>query len=119
MSFWTYRQNNSGGGFDYDHSAGLSNIVIIEAPTLNQANGKALDIGIYFDGIEKGWDCGCCGDRWSEPWRDEEGTPEPTIYGSSIEEYFNDKWHMSWTDGNEIYVHYADGTVKGFKKEGK
>ena len=31
-----------------------------------EANTKACDIGIYFDGVANGADCECCGDRWRE-----------------------------------------------------
>lgn len=56
--FYTFRQNNSGGdfvGFQY---------ICIEADSPHEANEAALEYGIYFDGVLRGVDCGCCGDRW-------------------------------------------------------
>jgi hypothetical protein len=73
-----YHQNNSGG-------------FVVDAPTLNASEGyvEGFDIyiyasskdeanriaeskGIYFDGVRKGRDCECCGDRWYMA-----GYPEP------------------------------------------
>ena len=31
----------------------------------------AEDIGLYFDGVEQGMDCSCCGDRWYRAWEDD------------------------------------------------
>ena len=56
--FYTYRQNNSGGTFVYDESAGISVNVIIEANSREQAKRRAEQIGLYFDGQ---MDCDCCG----------------------------------------------------------
>lgn len=119
MAFYEYRQNNSGGGFDFDDEAGIAQYVIVEADSARQADAKAQDIGLYFDGIESGSDCSCCGDRWYEQynsWTEEEGTPTPTLGGMSIEQYMNERWFYNWRkdDGPVVYVHYKDGTVAGF-----
>jgi len=63
MSFFTYRQNNSGGSFVENEHVNI--FVIIEADSAKQADNKAKSIDIYFDGCENGTDCHCCGDRWS------------------------------------------------------
>jgi len=71
---YRYHQNNSGGfvvdmptltasegyveGFD----------VYIYALSKEAANRIAQDKGLYFDGVEKGIDCECCGDRWHAAW---------------------------------------------------
>ena len=59
--FYEYRQNNSGGIFDYDSNAGISVTVYVEAYSPEQANCRAEEIGLYFDGYG---DCDCCGARW-------------------------------------------------------
>ena len=64
MAYFLYRQNNSGGSFDIDDNLNIN--VIIEADSEMEANTKAYDIGIYFDGVANGADCECCGDRWRE-----------------------------------------------------
>jgi len=60
-----YHQNNSGGYFDIDDD--LTKNVIIEASNKDEANDIAKRIGIYFNGVINGFDCECCGDRWSFP----------------------------------------------------
>ena len=56
---FVYSQNNSNGQF-----VGPERVVVI-ADTPEQANELALAQGVYFDGVEKGFDCECCGDRWT------------------------------------------------------
>lgn len=96
--FYTYRQNNSGGIFDQDENVDV--VVVIEAESFAEANFTAQSIGIYFDGCEKGFDCDCCGDRWSDHWDEDDATDRPELYGDPIEEQTN------WI------VHYLDGTKK-------
>jgi hypothetical protein len=38
--------------------------MFIEAHDEDHANSRAQRCGIYFDGVDKGIDCECCGDRW-------------------------------------------------------
>lgn len=108
MPFFHYSQNNSGGGFDYEPDTGISCNVIIEAESSSEANDRARRIGMYFDGVPKGYDCGCCGDRWYETWRDE-GDTEPMIYGRALAEHKPFHWHS----GYDTFVHYADGRIVG------
>ena len=79
--WFTFRQNNSGGLFDIDKN--LNVFVIIEAYDEDHALDRAIELGIYFDGVEHGTDCECCGDRWSR-YCDESDVP--SIYGESIEQ---------------------------------
>jgi len=65
MPFYHYDQNNSGGAFI---EPALN--VFVEASSSDEANAVAEANGLYFDGIEEGRDCDCCGDRWSRAWRD-------------------------------------------------
>jgi hypothetical protein len=63
MTFYIYDQNNSFGHFDVNRQVG--HYVLIEAEDLKQADRVAQEkAAIYFDGIDKGIDCACCGDRW-------------------------------------------------------
>ena len=89
MPFFEFRQNNSGGSFVIDESAGLSVSVIVEADSAKDANERAESIGIYFDGCESGRDCDCCGDRWSAAgfWGDVDGDPVPSVYGTHFTDY--------------------------------
>lgn len=65
-----YHQNNSGGRFSIDKN--IDKYVLIFARSIDEANEKFYNIGGYFNGVEEGRDCRCCGDRWCQPdiWND-------------------------------------------------
>lgn len=112
MPFYTYHQNNSGGEFHYDYDAGIARDVIIEADNAKQANAKALEVGLYWNGVDEAGDCDCCGDRWYSAWGETEGTPNPTVYGrdAALE------LHGGWREEMEYegFIHFADGRKVGF-----
>ena len=60
--FYEISQNNSGGSFVVDDK--LCHRLIIEAYSSDEANEIAESLGCYWDGVESGDDCPCCGDRW-------------------------------------------------------
>lgn len=62
--YFEFTQTNSGGFYISDDNVAIS--VIIEAEDFDKAIDKALDIGIYFNGVENEYDCSCCGDRWNK-----------------------------------------------------
>lgn len=100
MPFFEYSQNNSGGGFDHDPVAGIGYKVVVEADSDEQADAKAEEIGIYFNGCDAGIDCPCCGDRWSRAWGDGDAElVEP---------------RAGW--GLPAYVHFADGSMKTYQE---
>jgi hypothetical protein len=108
--FYEYIQNNSGGSFDFDISRGITHIVIIEADNYMEANSKAEDIGLYFDGSG---DCQCCGNRWDEVHDEDEATKEPMYCGEPIEAIKDCKY--KWMDdGHEAAVHYINGDIKWY-----
>jgi len=113
--FYEFDQNNSGGRFDFDEAAGITHHVVIEADDLEHAAYRAERIGIYFDGVDLGRDCECCGDRWSKPWSDD-GAAEPMFYGKPVSAATGWAW---MPEGREIAVHYIDGRVDwhGVKSE--
>jgi hypothetical protein len=90
MAFYAYRQNNSGGSFHIDESAGISRCVVVEANSSDEADRKAIEIGLYFNGCEIGRDCSCCGDRWyptygeAEAWEIEEGSFIHLLNGNTL-----------------------------------
>lgn len=109
--FYTYRQNSSGGSFR-TQSGVISVYVIVEADSVEQADARAEAIGLYFDGVDLGRDCSCCGDRWySAEWGD--AAEMPVVYGRSIDEPMAETT-IRWVEGPMGYVHFADGTVRGF-----
>lgn len=114
--FYEFRQNNSGGSFHFDHNRGISVLVVIEAQDLREAVYRAERLGLYFDGVEDGLDCECCGDRWYAPWKDE-GSEVPSQYGQPLKDGFataNGGWG-GWAEKGkpEAYIHYLDGQVEG------
>lgn len=112
--FYHYDQNNSGGSFHYDENLGEN--VIIEARSPGEADEKFQELGGYFNGVEKGYDCGCCGDRWYRSWRtDEAGLPLDELTkdfeGDPKSEHW---WHRHPT---QYVVHYLDGRVEWHHRE--
>lgn len=62
-TYYEFSQNNSGGNWDEQ----LPKNLYIEADSKQDALEKAFKLGVYFDGVHVGIDCGCCGDRWDTP----------------------------------------------------
>jgi hypothetical protein len=99
--FYQFRQNNSGGFFCYSDD-GIGKYVIIEAHDASEANKRAEQIGLYFNGVEDNIDCDCCGNRWYRT-DESEGDEVPSIYGEPIE---------NCEDESDGFIHYLDGTIK-------
>jgi hypothetical protein len=105
--FYHFSQNNSGGSFTF--SEGISVHVIIEALSTEHAESRAEEIGLYFDGVSEGRDCGCCGDRWNRLYS--EGHDSPCLYGEPVGT--GDNWARRWSNGKPYaYVHYLDGRIE-------
>ncbi len=119
--FFHFSQNNSGGSFAYDEAAGITAHVIIEAASSDDANRRAEEAGIYFDGCDAGIDCDCCGDRWHPAWGAGDDTPK--VYGSDIRAEGGYRTSFSaWMDeGREVCIHPIDGPLEwyGVIKEGR
>lgn len=81
MQLYEYRQNNSGGSFDKE--PGLK--VYVEAASSLEANAIAKTCGVYFDGVEKGHDCACCGDRWYENYYERDCRPTVSEFEALVE----------------------------------
>lgn len=108
--FFHYRQNNSAGWFDIKPDDGISVNVIIEARSAEWANQTALDIGLYFDGVDDDRDCECCGDRWTRAWGD--GYKVPSMYGRPVHDP-DFTIGSDWANGQpEGFVRYANGTLE-------
>ncbi len=105
--FFTYHQNNSGGHFHEDPEKGIGAFVIIEAKNASAAEDKALDIGLYFNGVEEGQDCECCGDRW---YGSSDEAEVPSIYGKNVLETGYGSYF-----GHDSYIHYLDGKIEKVK----
>lgn len=128
MSFFTYKQNNSGGKWEYSEFSGISRIVVIEADTAAEADFKAEIIGLYFDGVRVNLDCKCCGDRWSSKEGVGSGSDVPTYFGHPLSETVWVNKYVPWNEQSnreskgmapgqyEGFIHYASGKVEGFGK---
>ncbi len=103
--FYEYCQNNSGGSFHVIEDKGIGHYVVVEATSAAEADVRAEQIGLYFDGCSTERDCRCCGDRWSEA-RGDEGTEEPTLEGKPLEAY------RSSGRRELAFVHYMDGRIE-------
>lgn len=98
--FFTFHQNNSGGHFHIDEKSGIGTVVIVEADSVDEANSRAEEIGLYFDGAG---DCECCGQRWYSAY--DEGEASPQVYGEDV--VFSEESASS-------FVHFKSGLIKGF-----
>ena len=107
--FYHFAQNNSGGSFQSDDQVCAH--MIIEARHAAEANERAEGLGIYFNGVEDGLDCPCCGDRWYRVWG--QGGDEPLIYGTHPAT--RDDWFV---EPGEVFcrVFYLDGRIAEFHK---
>ena len=111
--FYTFSQTNSGGIFEVDNHRGISQFVIIEADSADQANERAETIGLYFDGCDIGYDCDCCGDRWYRA--SYEGSEDPEVYGLNPHGFRSSTYSVKWVEGADGYIHYANGEVEAFE----
>jgi hypothetical protein len=94
----TYIQNNSGGSF-----IGIK-VIIIEADSLEEADSIAESHGIYFDGVDTGADCECCGDRWRRAY---DMTNIPEYWGLSLDYQKNNYYNgffMCDDDGERLIL---------------
>jgi hypothetical protein len=106
MKVYEWSQNNSGGVFDTDDQ--LCHRVVIEAETLDEAEEKAFSLGIYYDGVERGYDCDCCGDRWVRPWVGDEDFDDK----ESLFDFYQKKTNQyGWTKP-DARIFFKDGEVK-------
>jgi hypothetical protein len=111
--FYNFSQNNSGGSFEVDKN--VCENVIIAATSPEDANARAEEVGIYFDGaLDDGPDCSCCGDRWSRQYGAAEASETPKIWGQSVEEYLSDKNTLF---RNKVIIYYPDGSKQILSKK--
>lgn len=96
MQVYRYDQNNSGGHFDRDPPSDRAGCVhervYVEAANPWEADVRAEARGVYFDGVARGHDCACCGDRWRR-----------------ADDFFNALKPDEPLVG-PAWLHYADGT---------
>ena len=96
---YVYWQNNSGGYFKEIRKTYKDNMLILpvkragigtkEHYNLAVEDKEIVPKEIYFDGVENGIDCPCCGDRWSR--FDEWDTPEKIYIYENTEDFEKSK----------------------------
>lgn len=91
--FYLFDQNNSGGSFVVNDK--LCHRLFIEADSAEEAVSIAEGLGCYWDGVDIGRDCPCCGDRWHRSCEE-----------VAIEKYSTDGYVVSVYDG--IYTSTVD-----------
>jgi hypothetical protein len=108
MKLFNFNQNNSGGSFVTDENVTYD--TLFESKTSKGANKKAKEVGIYFNGCEEGYDCSCCGDRWSKAYHD---TPD----NYSVFEFPDKESAIAYFEKEEKgmfrtekIIHFKDGT---------
>ena len=105
--FYEISQNNTGGSFVTDNK--LCHRLFIEAESEKEAISKAEDLGCYWNGVDEGQDCPCCGDRWY-----------PSGHSVDLED-MNKKWGgyevSEWLEKGKIAS--DEDVIKSFKSSYK
>jgi hypothetical protein len=104
MAFFMWSQNNSGGHFHVDED--LTWRVVIQADTYGEAEYKALNLGVYYNGCDDDRDCSCCGDRWYEGQELGDDQLKDDTLVEHLQKYADE---YGWEDPS-IIIHYLDGT---------
>jgi hypothetical protein len=107
MNYYMWRQKNTGGSFITDDD--VSRFVVIEAEGYDQAEEKALNLDIYYNGVDSERDCACCGDRWYE------GDLVELKDGDTIENYLQREEDEYPCRDTMTILHLADGSKKTFQ----
>lgn len=63
LKWFEFNQHGSNGYFEVNDK--VCSTLFIEAESFEKAKLKAEELGCYWDGVLKGIDCPCCGDRWT------------------------------------------------------
>ena len=92
--YYEFNQNNTGGSFEVNDK--LTHRVIVQADSEDEAYSIAESMGVYFNGVDKGLDCECCGDRWYGC--DEINIEEINKKGYTLSVYSTkiDDWHKRY-----------------------
>lgn len=103
--FYCFSQNPVAGVFL--SAPGVREYVIVEGRSWGEILSRAESIGLYFDGVAKGKDCPCCGDRWYKAKRPDL-EDAPALCGSNVRPV---RHPYQKPKG---FVHYLDGRVVPF-----
>lgn len=117
MPYFNFSQNITGGSFHFSESGGITVHVVVEAKDSESANATAMSKGVYFDGVDSGKDCGCCGDRWDRA--ELGGWEQPSVYGRPLgRKDDSNRPSVFWANlDRQIAVHHADGRIEWFNAD--
>lgn len=105
--FACFAQNNSGGYYIKDETAGIGIYVVIEGTDLDDINKRANIIFEEFSSY-----CPCCGKRWYEVYSDDLCDYPCDTYAKPFSS-LSKELKTSWA-GKSGYIHYMDGTIQTF-----
>ena len=113
--FYMLDQNNSGGSFVVNDR--LTHRLFIEADSEQDAIAFAESLVCYWNGVENGYDCECCGDRWYQYAR--EYNSEKMVKDWECEEVGTVEGYAQYLADNyghdcspDARIFYKNGTVK-------
>jgi hypothetical protein len=109
--FYLYRQNNSGGHHYKDDA--VCEFVIVEANGNDDADRRAENIGIYFDGVDLNRDDDDWGDRWHRA-DSYDVSPEPMLFEQNpLMEGFVFPKYAKGNDYKGVFcrIYYKDGRI--------
>ena len=113
---YIYEQNNSGGAFEGVRDTYTKDISILPVRKEDSIIERYVDLAVsdieiiprevYFDGVEEGIDCPCCGNRWSR--LDEDYSSKEEVYIFDTEEEYKEYNLPDYT----YYTILSDLTLK-------
>ncbi len=118
LYWFHFSQNNSGGSFVVDDK--LASRLFVQEENADRAVSFAENLGVYFDGVNQGRDCPCCGDRWYYPHI----INFPLRYSEmnifeTVEEYAQFMANeYGWTTP-DAYIYYKNGQITKINKQNK
>ena len=104
MAVYSFRQNNSGGFF----LEPAQSIIVVAAKSEDHALEIAQKAGLYLNGVSRGIDCDCCGDRWSsyasefDSVEDAKAYAEKSCYDDGVAYLVTDDLDWDWDLEDDI-----------------
>lgn len=110
--FYLVDQSPSGGQYDYFEDIGISEYIVIEADTEDEARAKFFEI-IQYQYTRGYGNCECCGDRWE--WYMTDYYVFEDLDQLDKRGVLTSLWCLGEHGvGYLSFVHYKDGRIVGF-----
>lgn len=101
LQWYEFNQNNSGGRYVEDDVQGVT--VFVQATSADEATAA------IWGQLNHSY-CECCGERWSTPWRDDEGKDFPEKYDNPI--FATENSEPNGYSGSSVVLHFYDGHIE-------